>query len=347
MKAIALGLVVASVVALTASGCSGRKAASNPLTPSVYLDHALKLMQANAVYTPSIGWSALIDKAHRMAVGAKTPAATYGAIIYALGQLQQAGDVHTGFVNAFTAKLQAQGGTAIGGATLTPPPSVSLVNHKLGRIVLPAIASRYTSPNAHHYSSSALAGIASLQARRRPCGWIVDLRQDAGGDDAPMLLSVGPILGNGRLVGFTNGNRHDDWVSYRDNALFQGGLTIRAPVTVATFTPAPAVAILTGPMTASAGEVVAVAFRGRANTKSFGAPTAGDTTAPQFYRLADGAEMRFAVVWYVDKHGAIYKHPIKPDVEFPQSVPASTVEQAAEKWLLSTAACTRTQTLKA
>lgn len=341
MKAIALTLIVASIAAL-AAGCSGRKAAANPLTPSVYLDHALELMQANAVYIPAIGWHAVIDEAHKMAAGAKIPADTYGAIVYALGQLQQAGDVHTGFVNAFTAKLQAHGGTAIGGATLTPPPSVSLVKHKLGLIALPAIGSRYTSPNAHRYASSALARIDSLQAQDRPCGWIVDLRQDTGGDDAPMLMTVGAILGDGRLVGFTDKKDHTDWMSYRDNALFQGGLTIRAPVNVATFTPAPAVAVLTGPMTASAGEVVAVAFRGRAYTKSFGAPTAGATTAPQIYRLADGAEMHFAVVWYVDNHGNVYKHAVKPDVTFLDSAPASTVQRAAEGWLLSTAACTRT-----
>jgi C-terminal processing protease CtpA/Prc len=278
-----------------------------------------------------------------MAASAKTPADTYGAILYALGQLQQAGDVHTGFVNAFTAKLQAQGGAAIGGATRTPSPTVSLVDRKLGFIVVPAIGSPYTSPNAHRYSSTALSHMAALQTRGHPCGWIVDLRQNTGGDDYPMLLSVAPILGDGHLIGFTGRKGFTYWTSYRNNTLSEDGITETAPVKVANFAPAPAVAVLTGPLTVSAGEVVAVAFRGRAHTKSFGAATAGATTAPQTYRLADGAEMHFAVVWYVDRHGIVYKHPLKPDFAFPDSALASTVEQAATKWLLSTTACSHTR----
>ena len=336
-------LVIVVSVALLATACSSRKAAPNPLAPSVYLDHALAVMRANAIYTPASGWDALTDKAHTMAANAKTPADTYGAIIYALGQLQQAGDAHTGFVNAFTAKLQAQGGTAIGAATRTPSPTVSVVDRKLGFIVLPAIGSPYTSPNAHRYSSTALSRMAALQTRDHPCGWIVDLRQNTGGDDYPMLLSVAPILGNGHLIGFTGRKGFTYWTSYRNNTLSQDGVTETAPVKIANVAAATAVAVLTGPMTASAGEVVAVAFRGRAHTKSFGAATAGATTAPQTYRLADGAEMHFAIVWYVDSHGSVYKRPLRPDVAFSDGALATTVEQVAEKWLLSTAACSQTR----
>jgi hypothetical protein len=340
MRGAGLLLIVVSVAVL-AVGCSSRKTAANPLAPSVYLDHALGLMRANAVYTPAIGWRAVTDEAHKMAAAAKTPADTYGAIIYALGQLEQAGDVHTGFMNSFTAKLQAQGGAAIGGATPSPPPTVSLVKRKLGFIALPGIGSAYRSPNARRYASSALSSIASLQAGDHPCGWIVDLRQNTGGDDYPMLLSVGPILGDGRLIGFTGKKGFSDWTSYRNHTLSEDGITERAPVKVANVTPAPDVAVLIGPMTASAGEVVTVAFRGREDTRSFGGATAGATTAPQTYRLADGAELHFAVVWYVDSHGNVYKHPIKPDVTVPQALGDNAVVLAAEKWLLSTVACSQ------
>ena len=300
-------------------------------------------MRTNAIYAPAGGWLAVTDEAHKMAASAKTPADTYGAIIYALGQLQQAGDVHTGFTNAFTAKLQAQGGTAIGGATATPPPTVSLVNRKLGFIALPAIGSAYTSPNARRYASGALSRITALQEGSHPCGWIVDLRQNTGGDDYPMLLSLGPILGDGRLIGFTNKKGVDSWTFYRNNTLSDDGTIDTAPVKVANFVPAPTVAVLIGPMTASAGEVVTLAFRGRAHTRSFGASTAGATTAPQLYRLADGAELHFAVVWYRDNHGNVYKHPITPDVAVSEAQGDNAVVSAAEKWLMSTTACSRTR----
>ncbi|MGV9658891.1 S41 family peptidase [Streptomyces koyangensis] len=51
----------------------------------------------------------------------------------------------------------------------------------------------------------------------------------------------------------------------------------------------PPVAVLTGPRTASAGEAVAIAFRERPDTRTFGDPTSGVPTANAPYPLSDGA----------------------------------------------------------
>ena len=326
------------VIALVVTGCAGDRKVANPLSSRAYIDHALQLMQANAVYVPVGGWQAVTDRAHQLAEQATTPGGTYPAILYTLDQLRQAGDLHARFTNAFTAKLQASAGAAALGPS--PPPSVSLVNGRLGLIELPGIASVQQSPNWRRYVSTALAGISRLQARHHPCGWIVDLRNDTGGSMSPMLLSVGPILGGGRLIGFTGKRVSLYYVSYRNGVISGGGerSTDRAPITVPDFRPTPPVAVLTGVQTASAGEVVTVAFRGRANTRSFGTPTAGATTVPRAYRLADGAQVIFAVAYYVDRHGTtVYKHPIAPDV----SVPSFSTDPAS-RWLLSTKACSRT-----
>jgi carboxyl-terminal processing protease len=337
-KALALGLTMVSLAVL-AGGCSSRKTAANPLSPTAYLDHALTVMRANAVYTPTAGWPAVIKEARTMAAGAKTAVDTYGAINYAIGQLQQAGDLHAVFTNAFTAKVQAQAAATPGGSS--PPPTVSRVDDRVGLIDLPGVKTLPTR-NARRYAARALAAVASLQARDHPCGWIVDVRNNTGGDMYPMLLSVGPILGNGRLIGFTGGKVSDSFVSYSDGTLSGGGHIARAPVKVPNIAPAPAVAVLTNSMTFSSGEAVTIAFRGRLHTRSFGTSTGGATNSPQIYRLADGATVRVSVVWDIDRRGIVYRNPIKPEVAFPDSASPRSVEQAAEKWLLSTAACART-----
>ena len=342
MGATALTLIVVSVAVL-AAGCSSRKAAPNPLAPSVYLDHALALMRANAIYAPASGWGAVTAEAHKMAVRAKSPADTYGAILYVVGQLTQAGDAHAKFENPLTAKLMAQGGAALSGTTPTPPPSVSLVDRRVGDVEVPAISSLPASPNSRRYVSTALSSISSLQAKDRPCGWIVDLRANTGGDMYPMLLSGGPILGEGRLIGFTGKSGFSGYVSYRDSTLSGDGERARAPLKVAVFSPAPSVAVLIGPATVSSGEAVAIAFRGRPDTRSFGASTGGVTNSPQTYRLADGATVRVSVEWDVDRRGTVYKHPIKPDAAVSGHLPNKAVVQAAGKWLLSTAACSQRQ----
>jgi carboxyl-terminal processing protease len=335
VRTVGFALIV-SVVALAAGG-SGRTAAPNPLAPGVYLNHALDLMRANAVYTPTPGWKAVNAKAHNWwAAGATTPEGTYGAIRYVVERLRQAGDLHAAFFDPSQIK-QFDRLVRRSGKAATPPPTVSLLDRRLGVVSLPGIISPPKSPSARRYARRALSAISALERKDHPCGWIVDLRGDTGGDMGPMLLGVGPILGNGRLIGFAYRTSRRVFVSYRDSTLsYSGGYTVRALVTVASILPAPPVAVLIGPMTISAGEAVTVAFRGRPHTRSFGLPTAGAPNGPVIYRLADGAAVRVSVALDVDRQGHVYKHAIDPDVT---SVDA---DAAAQKWLLSTSACSRT-----
>jgi carboxyl-terminal processing protease len=327
--------MVVSVVALAACG-SGRTAAPNPLAPAVYLNHALDLMRKHAVYTPTSGWKAVIAESRKMALSASAPEGTYGPIRYVVEQLRGAGDLHAAFFYPAQVKefdrLVGSSGTAP-----TPPPTVSLLDHRLGMISLPGIVSPPKSPSARRYVSRALSAISALERKDHPCGWIVDLRGNTGGDMYPMLLGVGPVLGNGRLIGFAFRTSRRVIVSYRDGVLASSdGNTVQAPVREAPITPAPPVAVLIGPMTVSSGEAVTVAFRGRPRSRSFGLPTAGAPNSPVMYHLADGAGVRVSVALDVDRQGHVYRRPIDPDVT---SVDA---EAAAQTWLLSTTACTRT-----
>lgn len=113
------------------------------------------------------------------------------------------------------------------------------------------------------------------------CGWIVDLRQDSGGSMVPMLAGLRPLLGDESLGGFRDAD---------------GQVTSFAASNALDRTPPrgpelehAAVAVLLGPHTASSGEVVAVAFRGRANTRSFGQPTAGGSTGNTGFALPTAA----------------------------------------------------------
>ena len=296
-------------------------------------------MRADALYAPAVNWPAVTDRAHAIAAQATTASGTYAAIQYAIRALQGAGDLHAQFYIAPVWKQLVASTSAK--AVPSPPPTVSLVKGRLGSIALPGIITTQASANSRAYARRALSRISSLEAKDRPCGWIVDLRDDTGGNMYPMLLSVGPILGEGNLIGFTGRKGFRYYVAYHHSALSGGGYTDRAPLAVEDITPAPPVAVLTSQTTASSGEVVTVAFRGRAQTRSFGSPTMGATNGPLPHRLADGAVLFFAVDYYVDRDGTVYRNPIEPDVSFAYNTPESVTERAAEKWLLSTAACSR------
>ncbi len=100
------------------------------------------------------------------------------------------------------------------------------------------------------------------------------------------------------------------------------------------------VAVLTGPKTASSGELLAISFKGNARTQSFGQATRGLSTGNTTHRLPDGAMLAITSSIYMDRFGNIYGGKIRPDVpvaglQFKGSTGTDPVVIAAENWILN------------
>lgn len=76
----------------------------------------------------------------------------------------------------------------------------------------------------------------------------------------------------------------------------------------------PRIAVLTGNLTCSAGEAVCIAFRGVANTKSFGDETSGKSTGNAPFKLPDGKSFALAISVMADRNQVSYGNKIQPDV---------------------------------
>ena len=96
----------------------------------------------------------------------------------------------------------------------------------------------------------------------------------------------------------------------------------------------PKVAVLTSEMTASAGELVALSFKHRSNTKQFGAPTYGVTTLPHSVQLSDSAYVVVFAARQTDRLGKPYGGKVYPDVPVTDDgSPNDKVIEAAINWL--------------
>jgi carboxyl-terminal processing protease len=147
-------------------------------------------------------------------------------------------------------------------------------------------------------------------------GWVLDLRQNTGGNCWPMLAGIGPLLGNGVCGYFIDNKRHKSSWYYNDG---QSGIDSFANCKVSIepyklLNPDNPIAILTGLQTASSGEVVVTAFRGKANTKSFGQSTMGLSTGNSPFKLSDGSMILLATSIYADRNENSYGGQILPDV---------------------------------
>lgn len=145
-------------------------------------------------------------------------------------------------------------------------------------------------------------------------GCIVDLRRNTGGTVWPMLVGIGPLAGDGQLGAFASASGSADW-SY-DAA--RGVATSASHELAKVATPHPLradlpVAVLTGPLTAGAGEAIVVAFAGRARTRRFGEGTRGLPTSNTQIPLADGALLVLTVTVHADRTGTRYDDVIPPD----------------------------------
>lgn len=171
-------------------------------------------------------------------------------------------------------------------------------------------------------------------------GWVIDLRTNSGGSLWPMLAGVGPILGEGEIMGFVAPREHLIAFYSKGRAWIEGRERFSAQVDepYVLKRPFPPVAVLTSQLTGSAGELTALAFRGRSRTRSFGVSTAGVPTANDTRELSDGARIALTTHLGADRTGQIYNGPLPPDelvmIDWARlGTSDDPVLQAAIRWL--------------
>lgn len=199
-------------------------------------------------------------------------------------------------------------------------PVTTWVRDRVGYVAVPGV--RGTDADAGARFARELC--ASLTAMRRDAakGWIVDLRGDDGGNMWPMLGGLVPLLGTDRPGAFQHaGGTTDPWRVMRPEGCTWTAKRAR-------------IAVLIGPRTASSGEAVAVAFRGRQGVRFFGAPTAGVSTSNERFPLPDGGSVWITTAVDVDRAGTAYPAGIAPDE--PAEDGDAGVE-AAQRWLTTRA----------
>jgi C-terminal processing protease CtpA/Prc len=148
-----------------------------------------------------------------------------------------------------------------------------------------------------------------------------------------MVAGVGPVLGEatlGYFIGPTGGL--SNW-EYRDGASWlNGGTVVRLPATYRLVRENPRVAVLTDNNVASSGEAVAVAFRKRPDTRTFGEATCGLSTANQPYTMPDGAILNLTTAVMADRTRESYGSSLPPDEVITDQ---SQLAQRAVTWILT------------
>jgi len=292
------------------------------------LDSAVMIARRSSFWRDTVSWASVEADVRAIAAGAQTPAETYPAIRELLSRL---GDHHS-FLMPAQQSTQWQNGTL----TKNPLPTVKSFDGGVGYISVPAYSGG-DAAGIREYAEGAYKLLIQT-APSTSCGWVLDLRQNGGGNMWPMLAGLKPFLGTVGLGSFAGPNgKGAPWIAGQN-------IAAEAPEHLAPLESS-AVAVLIGPRTASSGEAVAVAFHGRPQTRFLGQPTAGLANANGTMRLPDGALMMVMTAVDVDRNGQKFGEKVTPDETIAPTTggqtdaPDDPTVAAALRWLHAQPGC--------
>jgi hypothetical protein len=301
-------IALAAVLGVTACGGSSTSPSPPPASgmaevARAYLEELLTLMQANSINRLTIDWSSFRATVFNQAANAQSIFQTQPAIRTAINLL---GDGHSSYRDA-AGVLVIQPGRLCAPSTATTP----TVPATIGYVKVAGFGGIGAEATAF---ANGLQQAIRAADKRDLVGWIVDVRGNRGGNMWPMVAGVGPLLGEGVIGYFIDPNGAENVWEYRNGASWDNGVAqqrVDAPYRLRRAQPR--VAVLTDAGTLSSGEATVIAFRGRPDTRSFGTPTCGLSTAVENYPLSDGGILNLTISVMADRLRTKYGTAVVPD----------------------------------
>lgn len=301
-----------------------------PIAPEAeaYLMQAIAILRQRHIGSAGADWRTIEAQARIDAAGARHPAETYPAI---RGVLATLGERHSFLVPPPSTGAGTMGRSSVPRWVSDRLPTSRLIEGRIGKVALPDLNTIRPDGEAagNAYRAALRTALQRLDAAPL-CGWVIDLRNNGGGNMWPMLQGLDPLLGPAPF-GFFVAPNGPLALWQREGGLIRTSFKAAAPEEPAFLLKRSAapIAILLGPRTASSGEMTAIALVGRADVRTFGAPTAGFTTANAPIRMSDGAYLVVTETFVRDRTGRDYRGAIIPD----EPTRDSDAEQTAVRWI--------------
>jgi len=277
----------------------------NPFAPTSaeqYLNEMIDVMEKNHINKSNIDWASLRSQVLQKASGVSFISGADESIKLALELLDDK--------NSFV--LTARGNIIDFRVTCsdTEPPAVPSVEG-IGYVKIPPYSG--FGVNAAIFAEK-MHGEIRDQDKTDLKGWIVDLRENTGGNLWPMVAGIGPVLGDGTVGFFVNGEGTKTPFGYKAGSATyneESIVTVSFPYTL--LSTSSKVAVLMDHSTTNAGEAVFVAFSGKAMMRSFGVATCGQGGGNQPFRLTDGSVLYLSVAFLMDRTEVSKRGELQPD----------------------------------
>ncbi len=266
-----------------------------------YVMQAIDLIEKNALNADRIDWSAIKNEASEKLKKENTREVSHEILQHIITLLD---DNHSAFVvPAARKKMYAK-------EKIAPTIKSKRYHDTIGYVNIPSFTGNDSLVNT--FATQIQANIKKLD-QQHVKNWIVDLRDNSGGNMWPMLLGLSPLLDEGTLGYFvSNTNEFLPWKS-KNGAVFSGEnmvLNLKKPYSLKS--KKHKIAILIDHYTCSAGEAVAIAFSNAENTKLIGSKTCGRTTGNMPFTLSDGAMLIVTTTTFANRDKQVFGEKVIP-----------------------------------
>ncbi|MGG9964197.1 S41 family peptidase [Ferruginibacter sp. SUN106] len=290
--------------------------AQMPDSVKLVLDSSISLLQQYALHAKTTNWPVVKQIAYAKAENAKT----WNELDSSIAYLFQSVNDHHGWLSAGDAELRWHIKTEFRFSEAVKNEMAKgnrfvkkILTGNIGYLRVPGMM-----VDTSQYNKKAQQLMDSLFSLEKSgaAKIIIDLRLNGGGTMFPMIAGLSPLLGNGKFIGGANSEGVVESMSVLENGKFcsEDGGAAKVVNSCRQLSPKTTVVILTSNLTGSAGECVAVAFKGRKNTRFIGETTAGFTIGNNGHWIIKGkAGIVIAESAIVDRNKNIYYYNVQPD----------------------------------
>lgn len=279
-----------------------------------------------ALYAHRIDWNSVESE---LSIESDSGASVTDAHIFIGSLIRQLGDFHSHIV---TNEMQC---ASYSSCPKHPSACAPITGHGVvGYVGVPGFVETSELPEPK-YIEAIRSGIADLNESEL-IGWIIDLRENGGGNMWPMLAALAGLL-EGPTVGyFINREKQKSSWSVEDGCSRLGNQVVSESahfydVKLQCHLP---LAFLTGSRTSSSGEAVVVALKGRQRTRQFGSPTFGLSTANEGFQLPCGSMLWLTTAVFGDRSGTQYGGNIQPDVLLDDDIADLEIFEKVAEWMI-------------
>lgn len=287
-----------------------------------YLSEFCSIIKKNALYADSLNWAELNERVKALSYNKSKIEDCRPIIDTIMFALFKSGDKHSIFLPKEKSKNLVNNNTSSGNIQ----PESYLLDSNIAYVKVPAFLS-INLKASEDYANLIQQDIERLDKNHDIKGWIVDLRNNTGGNMHPMIKGLSPLIGN-EICGYVVNPKRGQSIPVSPTRGQTGKIKLKSEYHI--LNPDIKIAVLIDSNTGSSGEFTAIAFKGLSNVKFFGQPSAGYTTSNYSYPLSDGSYLFLATAYMADRNKKMYLPNIVPDT----ITSNDTTVTIAKQWLI-------------